>query len=226
MSVQPLPRPRAPGNDRLTALGPSRRRSVPSARVIARRRVVVVSTKWLLPILAVALLSLIAVWPEMARVAEESRIAIRRMSAALADGATLVNPHYRGTDARGRPYTLTADSATQAGTERFNLVSPKGDAALEGSRWMMVQSKAGVFLQHRDQLDLSGDVQIYRDDGVTIRTQSAAVDFKAGAAASGERTHAEGPFGQLDAQGFTLLDKGSAIQFQGPSRLILNQAHP
>jgi len=74
-------------------------------------------------------------------------------------------------------------------------------------------------------LDLSHDVQLYRDDGVTMRTQSAAVDLKQGAAASSDRTHAEGPFGQLDSQGFTVLDKGSTIQFQGPAHLILNQAH-
>ncbi len=36
--------------------------------------------------------------------------------------------------------------------------------------------------------------------------------------------HAEGPFGTLDAQGFTLTDKGSAIQFFGPGHLVLNSA--
>jgi hypothetical protein len=35
-------------------------------------------------------------------------------------------------------------------------------------------------------------------------------------------THAEGPFGVLDAQGFTLVDKGAAIQFHGPAKLTLN----
>jgi len=31
------------------------------------------------------------------------------------------------------------------------------------------------------------------------------------------------PFGVLDAQGFTLTDKGAAIQFHGPARLVLNE---
>lgn len=225
MAVQPLPRTRAAGT-RLVGAGPPRQRKAPSARGIARRRVMVTSTKWFLPVLAIALLSLIAVWPELARVADEGRISFRRVFGAAPDSTEMVDPRYHGADARGRPYLLTADSATQVGPERVNLVAPKGDATLEGGRWMMVQSKDGVFLQHRDQLDLSGDVQLYRDDGVTMRTQSATVDLKAGAAASAERTHAEGPFGQLDAQGFTLLDKGNAIQFQGPARLILNQARP
>ncbi|MBV9747955.1 MAG: LPS export ABC transporter periplasmic protein LptC [Acetobacteraceae bacterium] len=227
MAVQPLSHPRVQGHrspDRLAGAGPVRRKA-PSARGIARRRVLVISTKWLLPVLAIALLSLVAVWPELARVTDESRISFRRIFGAIPDSAVLVEPHYRGVDSRGRPYTLTADTATQVSAERVNLDAPIGDVTLEGGHWMMVQSRDGVFLQHRDLLDLSHDVQLYRDDGVTMRTQSAAVDLKQGAAASSDRTHAEGPFGQLDSQGFTVLDKGSTIQFQGPAHLILNQAH-
>lgn len=228
MAVQPLSHPRVQGHrsvDHLAGAAPVRRKA-PSARGIARRRILVISTKWLLPVLAIALLSLIAVWPELARVTDESRISFRRVFGALPDSAVIIEPHYRGVDARGRPYTLTADTATQVSSERVNLGAPVGDVTLEGGHWMMVQSKDGVFLQHRDLLDLSHDVQLYRDDGITMRTQSASVDLKQGAAASSDRTHAEGPFGQLDSQGFTVLDKGSTIQFQGPAHLVLNQAHP
>jgi hypothetical protein len=35
-------------------------------------------------------------------------------------------------------------------------------------------------------------------------------------------THAEGPFGTLDAQGFTATDGGTVIHFAGPGRLLLN----
>ncbi len=72
-------------------------------------------------------------------------------------------------------------------------------------------------MQHAGLLDLSGDVALYRDNGVTLRTQSAAMDLKAGAAAGNEATHAEGPFGTLDSQGFALVDKGDVIQFDGKS---------
>ena len=44
----------------------------------------------------------------------------------------------------------------------------------------------------------------------------------ANAAASHEMVHAEGPFGVLDAQGFTVLDRGAVVQFTGPARLVLN----
>jgi lipopolysaccharide export system protein LptC len=51
------------------------------------------------------------------------------------------------------------------------------------------------------------------------------MNLKQGAAASNDYTHAEGPFGTLDAQGFMLVDKGNVIQFFGPARLVLNGAH-
>ena len=97
---------------------------------------------------------------------------------------------------------------------------------MENGTWLMVQSKQGVFLQHSSQLDLSQDVVLYRDDGTTLTTSSASIDVKNGAAASGDPTHAEGPFGTLDSQGFTLTDKGAAIEFTGPARLVLNGSTP
>jgi lipopolysaccharide export system protein LptC len=106
-----------------------------------------------------------------------------------------------------------------------NLVEPKGDMTSENGSWTYVESRKGVYIQHSALLDLSDHVVIFRDSGITLRTQSASMDLKAGAAAGDEPTHAEGPFGTLDAQGFALVDKGAVIQFQGKSRLVLNGGH-
>ena len=227
MSVTPLQRDvlaaRRP-EDRLSAAGPVRARRVPTSSGIARRRILVTVTKWALPLGALALLGSIAVWPELTRVKEQGRIAFRRAFSAIPDSGRLQEPRYRGVDDRGRPYTITADSAQQSGPVRVNLQEPKGDLVPEGGGWLMVQSHEGVYVQHSGQLDLSRDVVLYRDDGTVMRTQSAAVDVKSAAAASDEQTHAEGPFGVLDAQGFTLVDKGAVVQFHGPARLVLNGA--
>jgi lipopolysaccharide export system protein LptC len=141
-------------------------------------------------------------------------------------GATLTDARYRGVDDQGRPYTLTAATAQQDGPDRVILTTPKGDITLSNGTWLMVQSKDGVFLQHSGQLDLSHEVTLYRDDGTTLVTASASIDLKNGAAASSDPTHAEGPFGTLDAQGFTVTDKGAAVQFAGPAHLVLNGASP
>ena len=227
MSVTPMEQdvlaPRSV-EDRLSAAGPIRARRMPTSGGIVRRRVLVTVTKWLLPVGALALLASIAVWPELTRVGEQGRLAFRRAFSAIPDSGRLLEPRYRGLDDRGRPYTITADSAAQAGPLRVNLQEPKGDIVPESGGWIMVQSHDGVYIQHSGQLDLSRDVVLYRDDGTVMRTESASVDVKNAAAASDDQTHAEGPFGTLDAQGFTLLDKGAVIQFQGPARLILNEA--
>lgn len=200
----------------------TRPRAVLSARRIALRRVTVLIAKVGLPLLALALLGAVALWPEIARVTEHSRVSFRRVFALEAESGRMLQPRYRGVDQRGRPYTLTANWANQSGANRVELGAPKGDMVLQSGAWMQVEAERGVFLQHSELLDLSKDVVLYRDDGTVVRTDTAAVDIKQGAASSDDRTHAEGPFGVLDAQGFMLTDKGGSIQFQGPARLILN----
>ncbi len=228
MSVTPLVRndlePGRAGLDRLSAAGPVRARQVPTAARIARRRTAVSLTKYALPIAALALLGSIAAWPELVRLRDQTRIGLRHLAAVEMGSGRLRDAHYRGVDERGRPYTITADWAAQAGPLRVNLGEPKGDIVPESGGWLMVQSHDGVYIQHLGQLDLSHEVVLYRDNGTVMRTESAALDVKTGAAASDDQTHAEGPFGTLDAQGFTLTDKGAVIQFRGPARLVLNQA--
>ncbi len=223
MSVAPLPQPGRLQRSALSAGGPSRARRAPTTSGIARRRFVVNATKWALPLLALLLLTLVAVWPEVARLRDQGRVAFRRTLGIEPDSARLKQPKYHGLDERGRPYTVTADWAQQAGPQRIVLAEPKGDVVPENGGWVMLEAHDGVFIQHASQLDLSHEVVLYRDDGTVLRTESAAIDMKASAAASNEQTHAEGPFGTLDAQGFTLVDKGAVIQFHGPSRLVVNQ---
>ena len=225
MSVRPLPvraGHRRPGQ-RLVTAAAARIRQVPTTRGLARRRLVINLAKWLLPATALVLLATIALWPEIERMRDTARDAYQRAASQIG-AATLTDAHYRGVDQQGRPYTLTAATAQQVGPERINLTTPKGDITLANGTWLMLQAKDGVFLQHSNQLDLSRNVVLYRDDGTTVTSNSASIDLKNGAAAGAEPTHAEGPFGTLDAQGFTITDKGAAVQFAGPAHLVLNGA--
>ena len=221
MSIAPLPAARPSRLEQATARPP---RPVPSSRRIARRRRLVALVKRLLPLMAVLLLATVVSWPQIAHRLDTSRMA----KAALhnVQQGRLVNLRYHGIDERNRPYIVTAEEAQQVGPERINLVSPKADVLSENGDWTLVVSDNGVYLQRADQLDLSGHVVIYRDNGVTLQTSSAAVDLKAGAAAGSQHTHTEGPFGTLDSQGFALVDKGAVVQFDGKSRLVLNEQHP
>lgn len=216
------PDPRA-GSHLVAAVTRARRTLTPGG--LARRRLMISLTKWALPILALALLGTVAIWPELDRASETARVAFRRVTGQV-EGARLVDAQYHGVDDHGRPYTLTAAVAQQMDADRINLTDPKGDITLENGNWLMVQSKQGVFMQRANQLDLSHSVTLYRDDGLTLTTSSASLDLKDGAATSSDPTHAEGPFGTLDSQGFTVVDKGATIQFAGPAHVVLNAASP
>jgi len=194
---------------------------VPTAGGIARRRWLINASKFLLPSAAALLLASIALWPEFNLATDKARIVLHGLRATV-DGARVTNAHYNGVDERGRPFTVTAATATQRNAERVDLTVPNADITLENGTWINVKSKLGVFMRKAEQLDLSEDVVLYRDDGTTMTTASATVEMKAGAASSAAATHVEGPFGTLDATGFTTVDKGAAIQFWGPVRVELN----
>jgi lipopolysaccharide export system protein LptC len=166
---------------------------------------------------------MIALWPEIDRATNKARLAMNHVSGEL-EGGMLVNARYNGVDETGRPYTITAATARQVDPERVAMSMPKGDITLENGTWLMLSAKDGTFMQHLNQLDLVNNVTLYRDDGTTMHTASASIDVKAGAAAGSEPTHVEGPFGTLDAQGFTVMDKGAAIDFPGPAHVVLNAA--
>jgi lipopolysaccharide export system protein LptC len=214
-------RPARPRSDRLTAgRGP-----LPSASAIGRRRILVGLAKRVLPLVALALLSLVALWPEIVQQADRARL-IYRHAGLVPESGVLTAPRYRGEDDSRQAYTLTATTARQVGPERIDFVRPIGDILLGGGGWLQVVAASGTYLQKAGQLDLSGDVILYRDDGTLLITDSATLDIREGVAASGAPVRVEGPFGTLDAQGFTITERGRVAQFAGPGRLVLNGGKP
>jgi lipopolysaccharide export system protein LptC len=211
---------------RLLGTDPLRYRRVLSPGGMARRRWLVRITKVTLPIFALVLLSLLALWPQIGRMADQERVTFKRLMSADPNSAVMVDARYRGVDEHDRPYTLTAATARQAGPDLVAMTQPRGDVTDTNGAWFMLQADQGMFQQHANILDLSGNVVLYRDDGTRMLCDSATVDLKQGAATSGTRVHAEGPFGTLDAQGWTLTDKGEVMQFTGPAHLVLNGGQP
>jgi lipopolysaccharide export system protein LptC len=215
----------AHSTERLVGIATRRLRRPPTPGRIARRRFMILLAKLALPVLALTLLTTMALWPELKRSAADVRWNLHQMIPNVA-GDTVIGARFHSVDEHGRPYTVTAAQATQVGPNRFNLVTPKGDITLQNGTWLMLQAKDGVYRKQENALDLSHAVMLYRDDGTIMQTESTAVDLKNGAAAGAQPVHAEGPFGVLDAKGgFTLTDKGEEIEFAGPAHLVLNGAN-
>jgi lipopolysaccharide export system protein LptC len=134
---------------------------------------------------------------------------------------------YRGIDANGQPFTLTATTANQRGANDIALARPQGDITLHSGAWIMLKSDTGVFDQKRQVLGLNGNVTLYRNDGTTMTGPDAKIDLKQGSATSASPVQAAGPFGTLNAAGgFTITDRGTDVVFNGPVKLTLMQAAP
>jgi lipopolysaccharide export system protein LptC len=200
-----------------------RGRKLPSASALSRRRFFVVSVKRLLPLGALMLLSVVILWPEVSR-HNPARVSYRLAAGSMdaADQGSMTKAHYEGIDQTGRPYTMTADKAVQTDADTVMLTKPAGDLTMKSGSWLMVQSRDGVYHAREQHLDLSNHVVLYRDDGTTVRTPLAHVDLKAGTASGNEVVNADGPFGTLDAHGFTIVDRGARLHFTGPAKLVLD----
>jgi lipopolysaccharide export system protein LptC len=201
---------------------PSRARRSYTRGSILRRRVVVRLLKYLLPLGALALLSTIVLWPEFERTGENARLSFRRMSRAAPESVRVVDPRYQGVDEQGRPYNVTALTASQQGsTNVVDLDAPRGDLMLSGGGWMLVESRDGRYDRTANILDLQGDVTIWQDDGTLIETQEARVDVKGGNAEGDRPIAAQGNFGTITGDGFRLRDRGAVVVFTGNARAVL-----
>lgn len=200
-----------------------RGRKMPSAGALQRRRRLVTWMKRLLPLAALMLLSLVMLWPELISQHNPARVSYHLAAGTdAADQGSMLKAHYEGIDDAGRPYTMTAARAVQTNADTVVLTQPAGDMTMKNGTWIMVQSLDGLYHAKAQHLDLSNHVVLYRDDGTTVRTSQAAIDLKASTASGHEKVNADGPFGTLDAQGFSITDRGTRMHFTGPAKLVLD----
>lgn len=180
-------------------------------------------TKWTLPALAVALLLLVAVWPEFDSVFQHVRFRIPRIDMSEAGKLRMVHPRYTGIDRQSRPYYLTAAAATQVphSDGLVTLDQPKADLTTKAGNWVEISGEAGTYETQPQLLNLYGDVQLYQDRGNEFHTDSARIDILHGVAQGHDAVTGQGPFGYVKAQGFTIYNHGDIIVFNGKTDLTL-----
>jgi lipopolysaccharide export system protein LptC len=193
---------------------------------IARRSLMIVWLKRLLPAVALLLLVLLAVAPNLRIGPATDRVTYHAVADASGNAlSTMQNAQYHGVDQHGQPFTLTADEANQRGTDDVLLAKPVGDITLTSGAWLMLRSDAGVFNQKSQLLKLHGNVTLYRNDGTMMTVPKAAIDLHAGTATSAAPVMAQGPFGTLNAaNGFNITQRGTEVKFLGPVTLTLAEA--
>jgi lipopolysaccharide export system protein LptC len=202
-----------------------RRRNPEVLSAIARRSLTVAALKKALPVAAALLLVALVLAPAWRAGPDANRVTYHVQN-TLADNTAsrMQGAQYHGTDQQGQPFTLTADSANDQGSDKVALVQPEGDITLKSGAWLMLKSDKGLFHQQSKLLGLNGNVTLYRNDGTTMNVDQADIDLRAGSATSRSPVQVQGPFGTLNAaHGFVLVNRGADITFNGPATMTLTQ---
>jgi len=177
-----------------------------------------------LPLVAVVTLGYLTYWWYVHN--RESVITVQTLENAVPGQpmVTVNNFKYSSIDDKNRPYTITATTATQpqsGNQDTITLTKPQADINLENDAWMAVTAKHGLYHRNADLVDLSGDVTLFHDNGMSFRTATAHVDLKAKIAAGSDPVEGQNQNWELTSQGFRVLNNGNLIIFTGRSHMTL-----
>ena len=179
--------------------------------------------KVFLPVVATLLVLLIFAWPFLQSEDLRFRLNFAALSANQNQEPSMINPRFLGIDKENLAYSITADLARNLtfGTPSVELEMPKADIALNDGTWLVLTAKNGIFQEAKNTLDLTGSVNLFHDSGYEFQTKKAEIDLKNGLAWGAEAVRGQGSFGELQGQGFNMLEKGKIIVFTGKSKLMI-----
>lgn len=181
--------------------------------------------KLLLPGVAIVVMAIALLWPNLQRTREGvENSATSSFLASKLGNFMMLKPKYFGVDKEGRPFKIKAASARQHGPKspKVSLVAPEGSMTLASGNWVAMSAKAGEYDQKTQILILNGEVNVYHDAKYTFKTERATVDVKTNDAWGDKPVVVNGPKANIEAEGFRVKDEGKTVLFTGKSKVILH----
>jgi lipopolysaccharide export system protein LptC len=181
-----------------------------------------------LPVIGVALLVLVAIWPRLVPLLESVQFGFPVIDLREAHELRMLNPRYAGMDRENRPYVVTSAIGRQASNrdDLMSLERPRAEMTMHNGALVVVTAATAMYQSQAQLLDLFGDVNLVRDDGTRFVTNTAHVDVAADSAVGKDPVTGHGPSGDITAQGFRVVDRGNTIVFAGKSNLLLKGTKP
>ena len=174
--------------------------------------------RWLLPVIVVAGVAFLFLWP-MWQANKISAVMVDNVPNLMVESLNMT-----GMDKQGRPYALTADRALQAATTKnlIDLEKPKGELTLANGAWVAARSNQGRLDQDTQKLWLGGAVEIFHDDGHRFLSEELNIDIQQNNAWGEKPVLIQGHFGHIAGTGFRLLEGGKTIIITGPATAKLD----
>jgi len=178
-----------------------------------------------LPASAVVLLGLV-VWPKLARDVDRFQIGFAALSPTSVETLSMVNAHYQGLDNTNRPYTLTAERATETSSKSGIVIldNPKADFLTRKGTGIYVEARTGIYYQADKILDLEGEVSLYQDEGNEMHTERARVHLDTSSVEGDMPVTGNGPQGRIAGTGFRIDDNGRQMLLTGRSEVQMRGA--
>jgi len=179
-----------------------------------------------LPLVAVVIVILVIAWPQLTEKPKKFSLSISNVATGETGAQQIINARFTGTDAENRPYSVTADTASQIknAPDTVDLAFPKAEITLQSGAWLAVSAETGTFNRKMQVLNLQGAVSLFHDMGYDLRTSAADIFMKQGTASGNKPVSGQGPVGTVQSAGFRILDGGKRVLFNGKSRLVLFRA--
>jgi lipopolysaccharide export system protein LptC len=179
--------------------------------------------KRLLPVVGLTLLALVAIWPRLGPLLESVRFALPVIDLREARELRMLNPRYAGLDRYNRPYVITAAVGRQVPNrdDLMSLERPRAELLMRRDALVVMTAATALYQSQAQLLDLFDDVNLVHENGTRFVTKTAHLDIAASTAEGHDPVSGRGPSGDIDAQGFRILEKGNKIIFTGKSDLLL-----
>jgi len=173
--------------------------------------------KFVLPAAAVVLLVSLFIYSGFFNRDDKLDITFRDI-ATQNDDLRMVSPRVSGLNKQGRPYELSADTATQD-TGKPNLVRLENidaDMKLDPENgWLTMNAAKGLLDTDRQTLKLDDRVDLFTTQGYEFHAKSANVNFDKGTLESDSEVWGQGPLGSLRADSMSADNSTETINFQG-----------
>jgi lipopolysaccharide export system protein LptC len=175
-----------------------------------------------LPLAALGLVGLIVLWSRMDLTIDRIPLSETEQAPEEIETVTMENARFAGVDAQNRSFNITAARAVQSADDNnhIHLQQPKADIVLTSGAKVAIQSDTGGLQRDTQILDLVGTVTVTQDQGYEFRTANARIDLKERTAAGDAPVNGRGPQGEIQAEGFEILDGGARVIFRGRSRAL------
>jgi len=181
--------------------------------------------RFLLPMLALVLVALAVLWPQLN--GGYGGLIMPMLTSGevprAQDVMRMNNPRYVGQTRQAEPYAITADSARldPADTDRIHLDRMDAEITTAQERDVRLLAETGVYHRTKEELDLGGGIELTTADGYRFVTESAHVDLGAGRVEGERPITGTGPPGDLFADRFEITRGGEVLHFEGRVKVII-----